>query len=138
MSITNLQVVEDALREINVLSEVDSASSEQGAHAIRKLNQIMDLWREKDIDFGYFPQADTTGTCPIPSWAELAVISALAIAIAPKHGATVSNELIAIATDSIYTVARKSISEKLNNQDMSHMPAGQGHYGSGWDIQTDS
>ena len=41
MAITNLKVIEDALRDINVISEIDSASFEQGSYALRKLNQMM-------------------------------------------------------------------------------------------------
>ena len=134
---TTLDIIEDALREINVISEVDSASAEQGSYALRKLNQMMALWEERDIDnLGWYAQPDTTGTIPIPDYAELAVTTALAVAIAPKYGATVSPELAAVASSAFSTVQRKSISEKLTNADMSHMPLGDGHYR--YDIETDS
>lgn len=125
---TNLEIIEGALREINVLSEIESASAEQGAFALRKLNQIMDVLKEQDVDFGWFAQTATTDTIPIPDWAELGVTSALAIAAAPKYGATVSAELAAVADTSIEMIKRKSISEKLTNTDMSHLPVGTGNY----------
>ncbi len=137
MSITNLQVINGALRDINVISEVEDASAEQGAHAIRKLNQLMEIWKEEDKDLGYFSQPDTTGTCPIPDWAELGVGAALSIVLAPKYGASISPELVAVADAAVNAIARKTISEKLDNQDMSHMPRGQGHFSSGYDITTD-
>ena len=137
MSITNLQVINAALRDINVISEVEDASAEQGAHAIRKLNQMMEAWKEEDKDLGWFSQPDTTGDCPIPDWAELGVSSALAIVLAPKYGASISPELAMIAEGAVNVIARKTISEKLDNQDMSHLPRGSGHFSSGYDITTD-
>ncbi len=137
MSITNLQLIDAALRDINVISEVDNADAEQGQHAIRKLNQMMETWKEEDKDLGYFSQPDTTGNCPIPDWAELGVQTALSIVLAPKYGASVSPELAAVASATMNVILRKSISEKLDNQDMSHMPRGQGHFSSGYDITTD-
>ena len=137
MSVTNLQVINDALREINVISEVDDASSEQGKYALRKLNQMMEVWRESDVEVGYFAQTSTTGTCPIPDWAELAVTQGLAIACASKYGATVSAEMIAVADAAVHMLKRKTINEKLDNTDMSHMPPGTGHIGAGYDINSE-
>ena len=127
-----LEVIDDALREINVISEVDTASSEQGEFALRKLNQMMALWREtKDIDLGYFSQADTTGTMPTPEWTDLAVTTGLSIAIASKYGATVSAELATVAGSSIGSVQTKLMIEKKRGVDLSYLPIGAGHYGRG-------
>jgi hypothetical protein len=131
---TNLTLIEDALRDINVLSEVDSASAEQGSYALRKLNQLMEVWKENDIDFGWFAQTQTTATAPVPDWAEAGVTVALSIACAPKYGATVSRELAVIADVTIGMIKRKCISEKLENADMSHMPLGSGRLGYGYNI----
>lgn len=138
MSITNLEVIEYALREINVIAEGDSASPEQGTQCLKKLNAMMELLREKDIDWGWYEQSATTGTCPIPDYAELAVWKMLAINIAPQYGASVSQELVAVASDAWKTVHRKAIAESLDNTDMSHMPVGSGYWGNRYDINTDS
>ena len=136
---TIIEIIEDALREINVISEVDSASDEQGSYGLRKLNQQMALWQERDIDnLGWFPQDDTTNSSPIPDYAELAVVTSLAVALAPKYGASVSPELAAVAAGSMNTLLRKSISEKLDNADMSHMPVGTGNAEGRYDIERDS
>jgi len=136
---TLLSVIDDALRDINVISEVENASAEQGSFALRKLNQMMDLWREtKDIDLGYFNQTSTSGTIPVPDWSLLAVTSGLSIALAPKYGATVSNELIAVADSSIKGVQSKLQIEKKKGVDLSYLPVGSGHYGRGNNILTDS
>ena len=45
---TNSEIITDALREINVISEVDSASAEQGSTGLTKLNRMIALWRVQD------------------------------------------------------------------------------------------
>lgn len=125
---TNLEIIEDALRDLNVISEIESASAEQGAFGLRRLNQVMEAWKEQDVDFGWFSQTATTDTAPIPDWAEIGATAALSIAMAPKYGATASTELAVVADSSIELIKRKSISEKLTNTDMSHLPVGTGNY----------
>jgi hypothetical protein len=136
---TLLSVIDDALRDINVISEVDTASAEQGKYALRRLNQMMDLWREtKDIDLGYYNQTDTSGDIPVPDWSLLAVTTGLTMAIAPKYGASVSAELAAVAGTSIGGVQTKLQVEKKKGVDLSYLPVGAGHYGRGNNILTDS
>ncbi len=134
---TNLTIIEDALREVGVIAEIDTASAEQGATTLRKLNQMMEVWKEDGISFGYFGQSDTTDTIPIPDWAELGVTMGLAIAIAPTYGATVSAETIAVADISAGMILRKSLAERLTGLDMSHLPRGAG-IGGHRNILTDS
>ena len=136
---TVLEVIEDSLREINVISEVDSASAEQGKYALRRLNQMMNLWRETmDIDLGWYDQSTTSGTMPTPDWAELAITMGLAITIAPKYGASISAETASVAQSAIGGVQTKLIVEKKKGVDMSYLPVGSGHYGRGNNILTDS
>ena len=139
MTTTVQSIVDDALREINVISEVASASPEQGAFAIRRLNQMMALWAAtKSIDLGYFSLNDTNGDMVTPEWADLAIITGLAIAIAPKYGASISQELAAVADSAISGVQSKLIIEQKKGVDLSYLPVGSGHYGRGNSILTDS
>jgi hypothetical protein len=135
---TNLTIIEDSLRDIGVISEIDTASPEQGKFCLRRLNQMMELWKEDDVDIGWFAQTSTTDTIPIPDWAELGVTAALSIAVAPTYGATVSQELIAIADVAAGMILRKSLAEKLTGLDMSHLPVGAGNYRGHRNIITDS
>jgi hypothetical protein len=128
---TNLEIIADALREINVISEIDSPSAEQGAHALRKLNEL--LGSEEEIELGYFAQSSTTDTCPIPRWAERGVKAKLALEVASTYGATVSAELAAKLDEAWGVIVRKAMVEKLRERDMSSMPMGEGHYRT-WDI----
>lgn len=134
---TNLEIIEDALREINVISENQTASPEQGKKSLRKLNQLMEMWKEESLDLQYFAQTKTTDVCPIPDWAELAVSTALGIYLAPGFSVPVPPDLPGIAGSAVKTVRTRLMAEELDNTDMSHMPRGTGHYGSGYDITTD-
>lgn len=137
---TNLQLINRALREINVIAENEEASSEQGSQCLVKLNNMLEMWKEVDIDFGWYTQSSTTGTAPVPDYAELAVVSSLAVLCAPQYGATVSMELAAVADRTYRMLLSKATREALENADMSHMPVGSGKYRSGkfYDIYSDS
>lgn len=138
MSVTNAQIINRALRELNVIAEGADASAEQGEQCLKKLNNLMELWREIDIDWGWFEQTDTTDDCPIPDYAEMAVWSNLAIVCASQYGATVSQELASVANRSWTIVHTKALREGLDNTSMSHLPRGLGNYNDGYDITTDS
>lgn len=134
---TNAAIITDALREINVISEVGSASDEQGSQGLTKLNRMMDLWNEQSIEIGWFKQSSTTDTCPIPEWMEQAVVLGLAVRLAPQYGRSVSVELAHDFDNALSTVKRKLIAEGMDNADMSHMAYGTGRYNSRYDIETD-
>ncbi len=134
----NLVIIEDALRDIGVISEIDSASAEQGSFCLRRQNQLFETWREDGIDIGYFAQTSTADDIPIPDWAELGVTSALAIAIAPTYGATVSQELIAIADAAAGMILRKSLAESMTPANMNHLPLGAGNFRGHRNIITDT
>ncbi|QDP53232.1 MAG: hypothetical protein GOVbin7744_35 [Prokaryotic dsDNA virus sp.] len=138
MAYLNVNLITDALREINVINEVQSASAEQGQQSLTKLNQFMEGLKENDIDFGWFEQSDIQDSCPVPDWARMAVTAGLAIVLAPQYGATLSPELFAKYDSAFSMLQRKSIAERLDNADMSHLPDGSGHFGSRYDINTDS
>jgi len=136
---TVLQVIDESLRELNVISETATASAEQGAFGIRRLNQVMAILREtKDIDLGYFSQTSTSGTMPTPEWADLAITMALAVASASKYGASVSIELASIADSTMSGIQTKLIVEKKKGVDLSYLPVGSGHYGRGNNILNDN
>lgn len=135
---TNLELISRALREINVIAETDDASAEQGSQCLKKLNNMMELWKEVGIDFGWYEQKTTAGSAPVPDYAELAVVNNLAILCCSQYGATASAELVAVAERTYNILLSKAQREELDNVDMSHMPEGTGRYGNRYDIYTDS
>lgn len=138
MSVTNATIINRALRELNVIAENANATAAQGKQALKKLNGMMELWREKEIDWGWFEQTSTTDTCPIPDYAELAVHTSLALVCASQYGVVPSQELRDIQKIAWETVHNKALSEAMDNMSMSHLPKGTGHHKDGYNIETDS
>ncbi len=134
---TNADIINDSLREINVIGETVSASPEQGAYCLRVLNRMIEMWTEGGIQIGYFKQSATTDTITIPEWAELGVVTSLAVTVASHYGATVSAELAKSATEGYRVILRKSIVDKVKTADLQHLPQGEGKYRFGRNILTD-
>lgn len=124
MSVTNLQVITDALRDINVIAETETPSAEQGSHALRKLNQMMEQWLIDGINLQYFAQTSTADNIPVPEYAEKGVTAALSIELAPTYGATVSVELAAKYDSGWGTICRKALQPPQAS--MAHLPRGEG------------
>ena len=125
---TNSTVIGDALRELGVISEVQTPSAEQGLHGLRKLNEMIETWRETaGVNIGYFAQTSTTADCPIPKWCEKGVKAGLAIELAPTYGASVSAELAKKYEDGYGAILRRVTVDKLTGADMSHMAPGTGY-----------
>lgn len=133
---TNIQLIGDALRLINVINEVETPSAEQGATALRVLNQMMEQWEEEGLKLQYFKQTSTSADFPCAAYTEPAVTAGLAIRLAPFFGASVSPELAAQFDSGYQTILRKAINAALQPVDMSHLPLGEGTRT--WDIETDA
>jgi hypothetical protein len=127
---TNLQIISDSLRSLNVINESETPSAEQGSLCLRELNQMMAEWAVTDMALGYAPQDSTSDTCPIPAWAESGVKYQLALKVAHYFGAEPSMSTIAGAEIGLSVIQRVLLNLKLQGVDMSHMALGAGHYSS--------
>jgi hypothetical protein len=134
---TNLEIIGDALRLINVISEVATPSAEQGTHGLRRLNALMESWVEDGIELGWFTQDSTTDDCPILASSERAVVAMLATDLATTYGASVSPELGVMAQSAYSTLLRNNVRDQMAEADMTHMPLGEGQYNRGKSILTD-
>jgi hypothetical protein len=126
MSITNVQLIGDALRELNVISEIETPSAEQGSHALRKLNQMMAEWEEAGVRLEYFAQTVMGDDCPIPAYAEGGVTAQLATRLASTYGAEVSIALANSATTGYATILRTAMNAALPVSLMVTRPRGSG------------
>ena len=138
MAYTNVDLIGDSLREIGVLSEIETASAEQGAHGLRKLNQMMAERSELADYMGWFRQTSTGDNCPITEDWESYVMCALAARLAPNYGATVSTELAAQIVDAESRLLRAYTNSNLPELDMSNRPRAEGSYSRRGRILTDT
>jgi hypothetical protein len=125
VSYPNVDLVTDALRELGVLTEIQTASAEQGEHALRKLNQMMAEWHDSGIDLGYFDQTVLSDACPIPQYAENGVMTHLAARLAANYGQTVSTELAASLMAGYDMIVRIAVSGALPVHTMQNRPCGE-------------
>jgi hypothetical protein len=136
MSVTNAKLIEGALRDISVLGETDTASAEQGAIGLERLNQLMASLAAEDIEIGYFAQTTSalTDACPIPAWAERGIRSRLARELLTAYpGGSLSEAMLDDEQNGFSTIRRICVQQRLRPLDYSALGAGSGRY----DITTD-
>lgn len=134
---TNTQIIIDALQEAGILAAAESPSAEDTSLALRRLNQMLEMWSEDGLKLGYFAQSNASDTCPIPAWSERAVSLSLAVNLCTAFQVPVTAELAALANDAYTSLLRRVINMELEGADMRHLPMGSGRFGSGYDISTD-
>lgn len=132
---TNSDLIRDALGLIGVLNEIQNPSAEQGAHGLRVMNELLADWEQDGVDLQYYPQTSLTDPLPFPDHAISAVKYYLAFALAPYYGRKVSPEMVATGQKFYNRLIRDSVTNKMQEADMSNMPSGEGH-GGYFDITT--
>lgn len=115
MSISNVNLIRNALSLIKVLRVGEAAESEHSELGIQKLNALLADWEADGVNLQYFPQTidDLGNDCPIPNDAELAVTYYLAFALAPHYGKQVDPAMMALGQKYYERLTRDAVSEKL-------------------------
>lgn len=131
MAYTCRQFIEDAFIEAGLASYIFDLQPEQWQAAQRRLDAMMADWNGKGIRLGY-PIASEPGSgdlnavTNVPDSANEAVITNLAIRIAPMFGKQISIETKATARESYNTIlARAAMPSEMQMPE--NMPAGAGN-----------
>jgi hypothetical protein len=134
---TKRQFVEGAFEEIGMANYVFDLQSEQLQSALRRLDAMMMEWNAQGIRLGYpiasSPQdsdLDTETNAPDSAWE--AVITNLAVRIAPGYGKTVSPDTKMVAENAFNTLMQRA-TFPLEKQLPETMPIGQGNKPWRWD-----
>lgn len=125
---TNIQIISDALLDLGVINESETPSAEQGSHALRVLNQLLEAWEEEGVRLGWCEQTDSSEDAPLPPYALRGVTAALAIELAPSYGgaASVSPALIAKHEAGVALITRKAALKNLQPLDTRNMQRSEG------------
>jgi hypothetical protein len=130
MSYTKRQLVIEALTEIGLSSYSFDLSTDQIEQAIKRLDSMVASWGARGIRLG-FPlpgspeEADANTETNLPDWAWEAVITNLAVRIAPAYGKTVGPDTKATARESYHTLlGRFAMPDEMQT---GALPAGAGH-----------
>lgn len=120
---TNNELITDALRLLGVVAEGQSPSPEQAAHALGRLNRMIESWTE--IDLGWFEQTLATADAPLPASTERGVISKLAQDLQATYPSSQSVAWVMDDSKNGYEVIlRQAVVEQLKPADMSHLGGG--------------
>ena len=125
---TNLDLTSDALLDLGVINESETPSAEQGSHALRQLNQMLEAWEEEGVRLGWCEQTDTSADAPLYPYALKGVTAALAMELAPSYGgaASVSPALMKKFDDGMAVINRKAALKNLKPLSTAHMSRGEG------------
>jgi hypothetical protein len=134
---TKRQFVEGAFEEIGMANYVFDLQPEQLQSALRRLDAMMMEWNAQGIRLGYpiasSPQdSDLSTQTETPDSAWEAVITNLAIRIAPGYGKAVSPDTKVIAKNAFNTLLQRA-TFPLEKQLPETMPIGQGNKPWRWD-----
>lgn len=137
MGYTKRQFVTGAFEEIGLADYVFDLQPEQLQSAVRRLDSMMMEWNAQGIRLGYpiasSPQdsdLDTETNTPDSAWE--AVITNLAIRIAPGYGKAVSPDT-KVSAKGAYNILLQRATYPLEQQLPSTMPIGQGNKPWRWD-----
>lgn len=125
---SNLDIIQDALRDLGIISEVQTPSAEQGSHGLRELNKLAAELEGQDIPLQWFVQTSTSDTFPVAAEYENAIAALLAARLAPNYGATVSPELAAKIVAGNDHLTRVAVKAALKPYQGENMPCGAGDY----------
>lgn len=133
MGWTKRQYVTDALGELGIASYVFDLDADQIEAAVRRLDSMMAEWNGRGIRLGY-PLPGSPGSTDIdadsgtPDSAHDAIITNLAVRLAPSYGKQVSAQTLATARHGINTLlARAAFPPEM--QLPGTLPAGAGNKG---------
>lgn len=115
---TAAQLIADSLLQINVIRVGQTPTADQHSQCIRRLNQMMAAWYAAGIRLGYIPVGTATDTLTVDDGAILGIMTHLAIHIASSFGATVSQELIAMAERGMAVIEKLTAQEILASTEL--------------------
>ena len=130
MSYTKRQLVEAAMAEIGLASYAFDLLPEQRELALRRLDSMMAEWNTRGLRLGYPVPDDPSGSdidadSNLPDAAWEAVITNLALRMAPSYGKQVNIETKVTARHALNTIlARASMPSEMK---LPAMPSGAGN-----------
>ncbi len=131
---TNLDIVTDAYRMVNIIPMQSAPSAELGSAGLRRLNSMLAFWASDGIDLGWFSQDDLTADAPLDDAVLEGVTANLAVRLAGTAGVQAPPEVRQTALDAYSTLLRIAVVDSLEPADMTNLPVGSGG-GARWDIE---
>lgn len=124
---TKGELVQSALNEIGIADYEFDISAEELESGVRRLDSMMAMWSSKGVILSYPLGGDSESSdeSNIPDTAWEAVVTNLALRLAPSYGKAVAQELKKTAKESYNVLLGLSVSTK--EMQFPSMPKGQGY-----------
>jgi hypothetical protein len=105
--------ITDVLRQLTVISEIDTPSAEQGQDAVTKLNELMASLAEDEIKLGYNPKATTAEDIVLPDGQVSTIKAMLGVRLAEGYGLPVPQIMAAFAESGYKRLLRQSLNASM-------------------------
>ena len=131
MSWTKREIVQNAFEEVGLASYAFDLQPEQMQAGLRRLDNMMATWNSRGLRIGY-PLADNPGDSDLDQDATVtdeaieAIVSNLAVRLAPMMGKTVSPDTKATARSSYMALLSRRSAILERRIDVNSIPAGAG------------
>lgn len=112
------QLIYDAYEEIGLASYAYEISPEELHSAVRKLDQMMGTWSNKNLKLGFAYGDSADDDAGVPEAAHDAIVVNLAVRLAPAHGKAVSPETkqaAGVAMNALYNLSVKPQPQRLDH-----------------------
>lgn len=130
---TVVEIIRDALGHLRVIDADASPDPIDTRDAMRALNLMMRAWEASNIPVGWVDVSDATQEMPTPPELDEAIGYNLAVKLRAKYGATIDQDIVALATDGLALVSAMVTSSDYVRTSYPDLPIGQGQRcRSGW------
>jgi hypothetical protein len=110
---TVIDFVTDVLRQLVIISEIETPSAEQGADAVTKFNDMMASLEGDDIKLGWNPKATTADTLVLPAEHMMGLKAMLGVRLAEGYGQPVPPVMQALANAGYERMLRQSLHQNM-------------------------
>jgi hypothetical protein len=121
---TVVDFVTDVLRQLAIISEIETPSAEQGQDAVTKLNELMASLELDGIKFGYNPKATTAENIVLPDGHKSAVKAMLGTMLCEGYGLPVPPLMSGMAKAGYDRMLRESLHQTMR-ESVSDSPSGE-------------
>ena len=125
---TNLEIINAALRLLGVIAETETPSAEQGATGLSVMNDMLEDWSGRGIDVGQWPQTALDAEFPGPTTVEGVCKANLAVWLAPYYAAPLRPEVAGLAGAGYSRLLREAMLAQLQPATMTHLHQGEGSW----------
>lgn len=122
MSTTNLDVIQRAHRQINVIPEGVDVSAEQAELGLAVMNAMLEEWAADGIDVGQWPQKELDADFPGSESVVQTVCANLSVLLAPHYEREAPPTVAILANNGYKRLERDAMNAALQPADMSHLP----------------